>query len=252
MKVTRRADRTPYSILAAGYDVVMEHVDYEAWAAHVHGLLGEHAPEARDVLELGCGTGSLALELQPMGAFRYAATDRVPEMIRVARAKAEMYGVDVQFGVADFTDFRVDVPVDVALLLYDGVNYLLETDAIAAMLRCVHTALRSGGVFVMDQSTLANSVNNADYFGDEGEAEGFAYVRRSRFDAETRLHETTFDITVLGKTFHERHVQRAYEPSELRPLIEAAGFTVEAAYDGFTLDDAHDASERVHWVLAKR
>ncbi len=26
---------TAYSVLAAGYDVVMEHVDYDLWASHV-------------------------------------------------------------------------------------------------------------------------------------------------------------------------------------------------------------------------
>ena len=130
----------PYSVLAAGYDVVMEHVEYDLWADYVHELIETHRPGAETVLELACGTGSLAFELQPLGPYRYAGTDGSEDMIRVARAKADVYGADVQFEVADFTNFRVDTPVDVLILLYDGLNYLLEEDRIRDLFRCAYDA----------------------------------------------------------------------------------------------------------------
>ncbi|HYG69925.1 MAG TPA: class I SAM-dependent methyltransferase, partial [Anaeromyxobacteraceae bacterium] len=83
--VARSAD--PYSVLAEGYDAVMAHVDYEAWAEYVHFLLVRHHLEAQDVLELGCGTGSLALVLQPLGPYAYRATDASEAMLTVARRK---------------------------------------------------------------------------------------------------------------------------------------------------------------------
>ena len=248
---------TPYDALAAGYDVVMEHVDYGDWAEYVLDLFEEHEAWPQSVLELGCGTGSLALEMQergPHGGFHYLATDRSPAMIRVARAKAKLQGRAagrLRFDVADFTDFELDDSFDAALLLYDGLNYLLEDDEVAVMLAQVHDVLVSGGVFILDQSTPANSLNNADYFGDEGEAAAFSYVRRSAYDSATRLHTTEFDMTVEGETYTERHVQRAYTLAEVAALIDASRLDVLAAYDGFTLDPATEASERIHWVLRR-
>src|SRR5690606_26528981 len=78
----------PYDALAAGYDVVMAHVDYAEWADHVLDLLDAHGAAPRSILELGCGTGSLAIELHERGPFRYLGTDRSAAMVRVARAKA--------------------------------------------------------------------------------------------------------------------------------------------------------------------
>ena len=248
---------TPYDALAAGYDVVMEHVDYGDWAEYVLDLFEEHEAWPQSVLELGCGTGSLALEMQERGShggFRYLATDRSPAMIRVARAKAKLQGRAVgtlRFAVADFTDFELDEQFDAALLLYDGLNYLLEDDEVAVMLSNVCEVLVPGGVFILDQSTPANSINNADYFGDEGAADAFAYVRRSHYDAATRLHTTEFDMTVEGETYLERHVQRAYGLSEVAALVAASPLEAVAAYDGFTLDPATEASERIHWVLRR-
>jgi SAM-dependent methyltransferase len=247
-------DRTvvpPYSALAAGYDVVMAHVDYQVWAEFIYGLLMRHAPGARDVLELGCGTGSFALVLQELGGFRYLATDRSEEMLRVARAKAELEGAPVQFETADFTDFRTDAPVDVVVLLYDGINYLIEIEDVRNVIRCAHAALRPGGVFVFDVSTPANSENNTAYFQDEGSDSEFSYVRTSRYDRDRRLHVTRFELNVQGVYSSEEHVQRAYGMPEIGDLLEPAAWQEVHAYDAFSTAPAHEGTERIHWVLKK-
>ncbi len=246
---SRTEEAAPYSALAEGYDFVMRHVDYEGWAAYAHHLLEKHHPGARDLLELGCGTGRLAWHLQPLGPYRYTATDGSAAMIRRARAHAPDA---IRFEVADFTDFSAAAPVDAAVLLYDGLNYLLEEETVAALFGCVARALRPGGVFLFDQSTPANSLGNADYFGDEGEKNGFAFVRRSAYDAEARLHTTTFEVTRGGRITRERHVQRAYTPHEIRAVLDASPLQAVAAYDGFSENPALEGSERVHWIARRR
>jgi predicted TPR repeat methyltransferase len=243
-------EATPYDALAAGYDVVMEHVDYEFWADFVHDLIERHQPNARDVLELGCGTGSLALELQPMGPYRYVGTDGSQAMIHVAERKAEFHGVDVQFAVADFTSFRTDALADVVVLVYDGLNYLVDPADVRSLFASATRALKPGGLFVFDVSTPTNSANNEADFQDEGEAEGFSYVRTSRYDEDARLHTTDFELTILGQTFHETHVQRAYTLEEVRALLPSDLEEV-AAYDGFSDAQASEASERVHLVVRR-
>lgn len=246
----------PYSALAAGYDAVMAHVDYSAWAAYVQGLLRHHAPEAASVTELGCGTGALAVALQPYGpapgGYAYRAYDGSEAMLEVARETARLAGRPVAFGRADFREPVPGPPADVVVLLYDGLNYLLDVGDVGALLRHVHDALVPGGVAVIDQSTPANSINHADGFDDAGETEAFAYLRTSRYDPEARLHTTEFRLTLPdGTEAAETHLQRAYRLDEVRPLIEAAGLTEEEAYGDFTTEPATEASERVHWVLRR-
>lgn len=245
-------DAPPYSALAVGYDLVMKHVDYDVWAAYVHQLLTQHGDGAIDlVLELGCGTGSFALQLQPLGAYTYIGTDRSPQMVRVARIKAEEAKKDIRFEQLDFTSFDVSRSVDAVVLLYDGLNYLLEREQVRSMMASVVDALRPGGLFCFDQSTPANSIRHGHDFEDAGEADGFAFVRHSAYDAEERLHTTTFDITVDDQHYHEEHVQRAYTRSEIRGLIDEVGFEHLAAYDNFSAEPATDDSERIHWVVRR-
>ena len=230
----------------------MKHVDYDVWAAYVHQLLTRHGDDATDlVLELGCGTGSFALQLQPLGDYTYIGTDRSPQMVRVAQIKAEDAGKDIRFEQLDFTSFDVSRSVDAVVLLYDGLNYLLEPHQVRSMMTSVQAALRPGGIFCFDQSTPANSIRHGHDFEDAGEADGFAFVRHSEYDPETRLHTTTFDITVDDRHYHEEHVQRAYSRSEIRALIDKVGFEQLAAYDNFSSDAATADSERIHWVVRR-
>lgn len=243
----------PYSVLAAGYDLVMAHVDYESWAEYIDHLIEKHGPDDRSVpiLELACGTGSLAIELAGLGYTSIRATDRSPEMIAVARRKAVDLGAHIEFGVEDFLVPADDRRYDVVLLLYDGLNYVLERDTVAALLSACGDRLTPDGLLIFDQSTPSNSINNEPYFEDEGEEGDFRYERRSRYDRESRVHTTTLDIHVGDRVFREQHVQRAYDQAEIASLLESCGLDVLAAYDGFSLEAADERAERIHWVVKR-
>lgn len=247
----------PYSALAAGYDAVMAHVDYPMWAAYVQSRIRRHHPTAASVVELGCGTGSFAVALQPQGpapaGYAYRAFDGAAAMVAAAREKVQRAGRPVAVDVLAFGDPVPGPPVDVVVLLYDGLNYLLELDDVERLLGSIHDALAPGGIAIVDQSTPANSENHAEGFDDAGDAGAFRYVRTSRYDPVTRLHTTTFALTdpKTAQRQLETHVQRAYGLAEVAERAEAAGLAVEAAYDEFEDVPADDATERVHWVFRR-
>jgi len=247
-----------YTALAEIYDVVMAHVDYRGWARHVHGLLVRHAPEARSILELGCGTGSLALELRALGSYRYLATDGSEQMLTVARRKfesaddaIESAAGAIEFATLKFPVFRTQDCFDVALLLYDGLNYLLDTSDIECLLASVYESLEPGAVFLFDQSTPSNSLKNQEFFEDAGQHAAFSYVRTSRYDPNRCLHTTRFEIATADRVLEEEHVQRAYTMEEVLGLLDPARWPEIHSYDGFSMNAATDASERIHWVIRK-
>ncbi|MEZ4694804.1 MAG: class I SAM-dependent methyltransferase [Rhodothermales bacterium] len=244
----------PYTVLASGYDFIMSHVDYPGWAAYVDELIRRfHHLNERPIqlLELGCGTGNFGFEFAHYPDYHYRGLDGSASMIKVAGHKAEQWGEDLEFAVCDFLSFDEDETNDVVLLLYDGLNYLLEPSAIAAVLGRVYRSLRPGGLFLFDQSTPANSENNRDYFEDRGAHELFSYVRQSEYDAETRLHRTHFELSVGPDTFAEDHTQRAYAISEIATLVEASQFEEVDCFEGFSTIGATEASERVQWILRR-
>lgn len=238
----------PYTVLAAGFDSVMEHVDYPGWVDYVTMLLERHGVSPASVIELGCGTGSFALLFGEMTPVRYLATDGSAEMIELAMQKGAKMGSSVEFLHLDFSRLTVDERFDAAFLLYDGLNYLVDSDAVQQFISAVSRILRPGGLFVFDHTTPANSLNNQSFFEDSGSCDAFSFVRRSTYDAEIRLHETLFELASPSGTFQERHVQRVYQFSEIRDILRQSPFDLEAAYADFSLKQADDSAERIHWV----
>ena len=244
----------PYAALAAGYDAVMDHVDYDAWADYAATLLQRYAPRAEALVELGCGTGELALRLVPLGpeTLRYRGYDGSAEMVAVARAKAAAAGLELPFEVLRFGEPVPGPPADAVLLLYDGLNYLLDEPGLVGLFRSAHDALRPGGVFIVDQSTPVNSSRHAAEFEDAGETGAFAFDRHSHYDPATRLHTTRFELTLPDGTRRaETHVQRAYTLAEVERAVGQTPFEVSAVLDDFGETPATRETERAHWVLRR-
>ena len=108
------------------------------------------------VLEVGCGTGSLALRLASSVA-EIHGLDVSSEMIRIAEAKIEQGSVkNVHFTVGAF-DERLDTfaPESLDAVLAFSILHLLE-DREAALNRMWHL-LRPGGLFVSSTVCLGGS-----------------------------------------------------------------------------------------------
>lgn len=125
---------------------------FERKIALIRGLL---TPDAT-VLDVGCGTGSMALRLADAAAHVHGL-DVSPAMIRIARAKAAEQGVDnVTFHVGGFdADCEAFGPGDLDVVCAFSVLHLLADRSSA--LRRVHDLLTPGGAFVSSTPCLGDS-----------------------------------------------------------------------------------------------
>src|SRR6056297_669678 len=135
--------RDPYTTLAEIYDSVMQDVDYETWADYIDEIIMHHHPEARDLLELACGTGTMALSLEELGFFNITATDGAPEMVKAAQKKGNKVNSEVDFQVVDFLDIRLDKKFDVVFMVFDSVNYLHKKEEIEQLFSQVSSVLKN-------------------------------------------------------------------------------------------------------------
>lgn len=108
------------------------------------------------VLEVGCGTGSLALRLAPHAA-QIHGLDISREMIRIAKRKAARQEVDnVSFHVGPFDEtFAEFGPGSVDGICAYSILHLLD-DRHAALKR-IHTLLKPGGFFISSTVCLGET-----------------------------------------------------------------------------------------------
>ena len=236
----------------------MHNVDYEAWADYIDEIVMKHHHEATDLLELACGTGTMALSMEEFGYYNITATDLSNEMIRKARQKGENAGSDITFHTLDFLDIDLNQTFDAVYMVFDSLNYLHSTEEILTLHQQVRNVLKPGGLFIYDFTTPRNSKKAIRYLNDEkGKIdEIFSYYRNSTYDHESRIHTNTFDIKQQNypapgftKKFREIHKQRIYTMNEIYPIVQESPFNLVKAYDGFELNPAHERSLRITMVL---
>ncbi|MEM9582863.1 MAG: class I SAM-dependent methyltransferase [Pseudomonadota bacterium] len=111
------------------------------------------------VLELGCGTGSTALQLAS-GVAQFTATDLSPGMIEIAREKCATEGVgNIDFSVASVMDHPFDGETYDAVLAHNLLHLVPEVDQALARIACL---TKSGGVFI-SKTVCAPTVGSLKY-----------------------------------------------------------------------------------------
>ena len=108
------------------YDLLYTGKDYSAEAAYIDTLVKRHAPAARHILELGCGTGAHAEYLARMG-YHVRGIDMSEGMIeRAQRRLAKLPGDIAQrlsFSVSDIRSVRLKKTYDITIALFHVMSY---------------------------------------------------------------------------------------------------------------------------------
>jgi SAM-dependent methyltransferase len=102
---------------------------------------------AGGALELGIGTGRIALPLAARG-IRVAGIDLSPDM--VARLRAKPGGEAIPVALGDFASTSVDGEFSLVYLVFNTINNLTMQDEQVACFRNAAAHLRPGGVFVIE------------------------------------------------------------------------------------------------------
>jgi SAM-dependent methyltransferase len=138
---------TSYDVFAPFYDAVQG--DRAEHSAYIRSLIEQHHPQAKSVLELACGTGSVLKQLEPH--YDVSGVDRSEAMLAVAARKLP----DARLVRADMRDVDLGETFDVVLCVFDSINHLLRFEEWEAVFDRARAHLDDGGIFVFDVNTEA-------------------------------------------------------------------------------------------------
>ncbi len=129
--------------------------DEDVWQAKLRVTKAALAPD-HQVLDLGCGTGSLVLELAPHAAHVHGV-DISAEMVRIARGKADAQGAsNVSFHCAPVDDLPPFEAGSFDMVCAYSLLHLVEDRP--ALLASIRRLLKPGGTFISSTVVLAGSL----------------------------------------------------------------------------------------------
>ncbi len=221
-----------YSDLAYLYDALYQtFIDYDAEFALYQSCFGPYG--AKSVLEIGCGSGHLAQRLITAG-YDYAGVDISPQMLDLARQRCPT----ARFEQADMRTLRLDRNFETILITARSLSYILtNTDVLATFQKLVQHLPPAGTLHFdfIDASSFMPGIELANLIEHRAQCYGHTYLRQSRYSlnlvtgftwnwySDFFIEQPDLPLQPVAK---DVATLRAFQPDEIRLLLQMAGLTI--------------------------
>lgn len=204
----------------------------------VKSMAGETS--GKQVLDIGCATGELAIQLAKNGAF-VKGIDLNEDLLEQAQAKAVLTGLETsnpKFQKGNMLELKTSFQsgqFDFVLCFGNTLVHLQSLALVQQMLDGVFTALKPGGHFLLQ-------ILNYDYILSEPVAElplietdNIRFIRKYRFPGSGSLiqFQTELLIKSENKTIENETLLLALRSHQLTKLLENAGFSEIELFSNF-------------------
>ncbi len=243
-----------YHILSKVYDQMQE-IDYQEFADYYQAVFKRFGIEPELVLDMGCGTGNITLELAERG-YDMIGLDASPEMLEIAMEKAREQEKEILFLHQDMTEFELYGTVGAIVCALDGVNYLTEDGQLEQMLRLLHYYLDPGGIFIFDLNTEYKYKNILDGRTFVYDTEDGYCAWSNEYDEEEKIcyFDLNFFLKNEDSTYtrqDEYQEERAYSIEEVKKAIADSKLTCLGIFDNLSFEPAREDSERIFVVVRR-
>lgn len=239
-----------YTVLPRFYDELNKEADYSAYIDY----LVKHIPSQSAVLDLGCGTGNVSIELALRG-YDVTGLDVSCEMLTEARYKSEKQKTNVFYTCQDMTSFSCPVRYDAVVSSFDCLNYILTKDKLFSALSRVYSSLSQNGVFLFDMNSPYKFEN---IYADNTfviEEEGIFCVWENEFNKNTGKCNFYINIFVQENEkytrYYEKQTEKSYPLKTVLKLIKEAGFSSVEVYSDFNGGKVVDTTDRFYFIARK-
>ena len=252
-------ETSPYDPWADVYDAVYSYVRDD-----IPFYLGEALSIEGPVLELGCGTGRVAIPIAQAGV-DVVGIDNSHAMLEQARLKVDSLGPGagtLELVNADMRDFSLDTTFDLAIIPFRGFLALLTVEDQRRALMRIREHLNIGGrlvfnIFVPDIHMLLQVGDTPYHLRDVTDPDtGITYIlwQQSSFD----LHNQIIDARIIIEELDDQRavVKKLYRDFQLRyafrwevyHLLVSCGFEVVDLYGDFERSPFDETSAEMVWV----
>jgi len=203
--------------------------DYVAEARAVAALIRAHAPNARKLLDVGCGTGAHLEEFAKHG-FACRGIDADPEMVAFARSRLP----DLEIEPGDMRTFSLGERFDAIVCLFGTIAYARTGENLDATVANLAAHLAQGGVVVaegwLSRTNYTPGRQDLKCVDDpELKVARLSLARQVGSIAIVDFHYLVGTPAGGIERHFNRHELGLFEDDEYRAAFTAAGLTVEAA-----------------------
>ncbi len=228
----------------------MYDLDYEKIYKFIREVLGKKSLEPELILEMACGTGGLTEKLAR--DYKIHAFDLSDDMLSVCENKIR--SKNLKLFKQNMVGFSAPASYDAIFSVGDSLNYVTDEKDFEAAIKSSYDHLKDGGIFIFDLNTEYKFKNIPPVTVDE--VEDVLYLWENIYDEEEKLN--TYGVNFFRnikdndyKRFYEEHLERAYDLSFVKNLLEKTGFKDIEVYDDYEFKELSDETSRYTFITRR-
>lgn len=206
-----------------------------------------YAPHAKNLLELGCGTGAI---LAGFPEFECTGIDFSPKMLQIAQQKLPKSHLKL----GTITNFELAHTFDVIFCVFDTINHLPNLKSWSELFNNAHKHLSRSGIFIFDMNTTARLnylVSTPTYMQTLGNLTvdmDISPAGPNTVDWHITVQDAQSDGTI--DVHHDTAQERSYPLAAVRKSLNASGFTIIDTFDA-EHNPASDNSDRIYFICRR-
>lgn len=228
----------------------MYDLDYEKIYKFIREVLGKKSLEPELILEMACGTGGLTEKLAR--DYKIHAFDLSDDMLSVCENKIR--NKNLKLFKQNMVGFSAPASYDAIFSVGDSLNYVTDVKDFEAAIKSSYDHLKDGGIFIFDLNTEYKFKNIPPVTVDE--VEDVLYLWENIYDEEEKLN--TYGVNFFRnikdndyKRFYEEHLERAYDLTFVKNLLEETGFKDIEVYDDYEFKEVSDETSRYTFITRR-
>lgn len=135
-----------FKLYAEYYNLLYCDKDYKSEADYVEKLFLESKPDAKTILDLGCGSGKHGYEFYKKG-YEVTGVDLSEMMLDLAK---ELPGNNIKFHLGDVRTVELNKKFDVVVSLFHVLSYQQSNDDVEKFFNTAKKHLAPDGIFICD------------------------------------------------------------------------------------------------------
>ncbi len=186
--------------------------------------------DAKKILDLGCGVGKHLVPLASIG-FNLTGVDLSKAVLQECESRLKSRKLSARLITKNADDINFNNEFDAAISMDSVFHYFLEKDKIVKVLKKVFSALKQGGLIIIENRNLVADIN---YYCEpkiefvKTEKMEVEYICQNKFDEKNSLFYVDIKAKIYknGKTsaFAHSEILRFIHPDEMMDSLKKAGF----------------------------
>jgi SAM-dependent methyltransferase len=210
---------------ASYYDLIYSSKDYQREANDIQDYLVKVCPQARDILDVACGTGKHAQYLSEY--YQVDGIDSNPSFIEIASAR----NPDGQYYCKDMMKFQLPKQYDVVLCLFSSIAYVKTFDGLVDTLGQLYNHVKASGCLIVEPWFAPDTWESGRYDMLTVEDETHKICRMSHTTREGLVSILHFQYLISSlngiEHYKERHELGLFTRNNMLQAFQMAGFTCE-------------------------